>query len=155
MAIVVKIKNLEKLTELASKFPAASEKHINKAINSSLVRIFGQEKQEAPFGTTGQLRDRWNILLGRFVGKLRSGVAYALAVHEGTKPNPRKIGLYKNPDFVRWAVRRGLNPFLVARSIAKKGTKANPFLQRAVDKEEKAVDREFENALKNIVADIT
>ena len=44
----------------------------------------------------------------------------------------RPAGTYVSPQRLeRWARKRGLNPYAVARSIAKKGTRAQPFMAPA------------------------
>lgn len=149
MGVQIEIRGLEKLVKIAEKYPAVAEKHINFAISRSLARILGAEKREAPFGVSGQLRDRWDLRTKRFEGSLRSGVSYAMAVHEGSRPH------YVSPEALRpWAMKKGLNPFAVSKSISKKGTKANPFFQRALDNVEDDINKEFKEALINITKDI-
>lgn len=147
--ISIEIKGIEKLTKMAERFPVVSEKHINTAINRSLVRIFGQEKQDAPFGVSGSLRDRWTLFVGRFQGYLRSQMPYAVDVHEGTPPH------YVSPKALApWARKKGLNEYAVSKSIARKGTKANPFFKRAVDEVSGDVQKEFDTALDNITKEL-
>lgn len=149
--ISIEIKGLEKLTKLAERFPVVAEKHINTAINRSLVRIFGAEKQQAPFGVTGSLRDRWALQVGRFTGFLRSQMPYAVDVHEGSplKSFPSAQAL------APWAAKKGLNPYAVAKAIRKRGhLNANPFFQRAVDSVEDDVNKEFATALNNITEEV-
>lgn len=147
--VSVEIRGLDELTKRIEKFPAISEKHVNKAINRSLIRVLGEAKREAPFGVSGGLRDRWDVIVGRFTGVLRSGVGYAKGVEEGTPPHKVSASA-----IAPWAIKKGLNPWAVAKSIEKKGTKANPFLQRAVNHEEGNINKEFGDALENIIEEI-
>lgn len=147
--IKIEINNLDKLLKMAEKYPAKAEKHVDKAIKRSLVRVLGEEKKEAPFGVSGNLRDNWLTRFGRFNGSLTSNSPYAVAVHEGTTPH------YVSPSaLMAWAKKKGLNPFAVSKSIAKKGTKANPFFQRAVDNSEESINKDFDKALDDLVKDI-
>lgn len=148
-AVEVQIKGIEKLVKQMEKYPAISEKHVNRAINRSLVRILGQEKQQAPV-FTGNLRDNWRLDIGRFEGSLRSNAPYSAAVHEGTRPHMPPISAIEV-----WARKKGLNPWAVAKSIAKKGTKANPFLKRAVEMEQENVNKEFAEALRSITKELS
>jgi hypothetical protein len=150
MQIVFEIKGLDKLKSIADKYPRVAEKHVNYAIQRSLVRLFGEEKRQAPFGVSGNLRDRWNISLGRFTGKLTSGVLYSIFVEFGTRPHIVSV----TKDFMRWANKKGLNPWAVAKSIQKKGTQANPFFQRSILRTRKGMSDEFHTALKNIINEI-
>jgi len=152
--ISFEIKGLNELIEMADKYPAISEKHVNKAIKYSLIRIQDQAKQKAPFGTTGNLRNNWKIQMGRFEGKLSSGAMnngynYALAVQFGTKPH-----MVSGSSLSLWASRRGLNPYAVAKSIQRRGTKANPFFSESVESQKLKVEQEFEKALSNIILEL-
>lgn len=152
--IELKINGLNDLLKIADKYPSASEKHINKAIQNSLIRIQDQAKREAPFGVSGNLRQNWQISLGRFTGRLTSkaqnqGYNYGVAVEYGTRPH-----YVSAKKLARWGNRKGINPYALANSIAKKGTKANPFLQRSKDKQESNVNKEFDKALENIINDL-
>lgn len=152
--IEIKVTGLNELIKMADKYPAISEKHVNKAINLSLLRIQAQSTKNAPFGTSGNLRNNWDIRMGRFEGSLSSGArekgfGYGTAVEYGTRPHfvsANAISL--------WANRRGLNPYAVAKSISKKGTKANPFFKKSVDSQQSNIEKEFDKALSEILKEI-
>lgn len=146
----VKIDNLSGVLKLADKYPAIAEKHVNTAIAGSLVRVLAAEKMEAPFGVTGRLRDDWTIQNGRFTGTLRSNAPYAMAVHDGTRPH-----FVSGESLGPWAKKKGLNPYAVAKSIAKKGTKANPFFKRAIEGTEAQINKLFDSALEAIGFDLS
>lgn len=150
MSVQLEIKGFDTLVKNLEKYPATSEKHVNMAISRSLVRILGQEKQQAPVGVTGNLRDNWRLDIGRFQGALRSNAPYAMAVHQGTGPHA-----VSGETLKAWAARKGLNPWAVAANIRKHGTKANPFLKRSVEIEGDNVNREFANALGAILKEVT
>lgn len=153
----IEVKGLNELIKTAEQYPAISEKHINKAINRSLIRIQNEVKRRAPAGDTQQLRQNWVITMARFEGKLesgakRNGYQYGLAIEDGTVPH--YVPVKTNQPFQIWAQRRGLNPYAVSRSIAKKGTKAKPFFQPAIDSQKNKIDDEFGTALENIINEI-
>lgn len=148
--VQLEIKGLDKLVKQMERYPAISEKHVNTAINRSLVRILGQEKQQAPVGVTGNLRDNWKIDIGRFTGSLRSMAPYSMAVHMGSQPHA-----VSGETLKAWAARKGLNPWAVAANIKKHGTKPNPFLQRSIKVEQENVNGEFAKALGAILAEVT
>lgn len=147
--IEVKVEGLNRLIRLAEQFPQIAEPHINTAITRSLTRIWGAEKREAPFGVAGQLRDNWVITTARFQGTLASNMPYALFVEKGTGPHMPPIDA-----ITPWAKKKGLNPWAVAMSIKKKGTKANPFLSRAIDDAQSGIEQEFEDALNATLAEV-
>lgn len=153
----IEIKGLNELIKMAEKYPRIAEKHMNRAINRSLIRIQDQAKKNAPSGDTQQLRQNWKLTMGRFAGSLESGAKnkgyqYGLVVEGG-----RRVGKgfpYKDPLFVAWCKKRGLSPFLVMRSIKRKGIKARPFFQPAIDSQKNNVQREFDTALTNIILEL-
>lgn len=147
--ISLEIKGLDKLIGVAEKYPSVSEKFINLAINRSLLRVWAAEKQSAPFGVSGILRDNWKVEMGRFTGRLYSLAKYALDVEKGTKPHFVSVD-----EIAPWAKKKGLNPWAVAKSISKKGTKANPFFARAINNATDGVNEEFKNAMKSITAEL-
>lgn len=147
--ISLEITGLDKLIGVAEKYPSVSEKYINLAINRSLLRVWAAEKQEAPFGVSGILRDNWKVEMGRFTGRLYSLAKYALDVEQGTKPHFVPVD-----EIAPWAKKKGLNPWAVAKSIAKKGTKANPFFARAVTNATDGVNTEMQAAMKSITAEL-
>lgn len=147
--IQVKINGLNKLTKIAQQYPAVSEKYINKAISLSLLRILGAEKVEAPFGVSGLLRDNWQTSFGRFEGSIKALAPYAAYVHEGTAPHMPPVD-----QITPWANKKGISPWAIAMSIKKKGTKANPFLKRAVDKVQHDIEGEFATALQGTLDEV-
>lgn len=154
----IEITGLNDLMKWADKYPALSEKHINKAINRTLIKIQDQAKRNAPSGDTQQLRQNWILKMGRFAGSLESGAKnkgyqYGRVVEFGRtagKPLPVK----NNPMFITWATRRGLNPYAVAKSIKKKGIKGRPFFQPAIDQSKQFADQQFGKALEAIINEV-
>ena len=150
----IQIDNLQAITNLADKYPAAAESAVDKAIRSAFLRVLGYIKTAdgAPVGVNNMLRDQWTQSLARFYGKLESSTPYASDVEFGT--NPHWIP-WKSIDFQKWAAKKGLNAFLVARSISIKGTKANPFFERSVQSVTDGINQDFTTCLDNIVKGIT
>jgi len=147
--ISVQVSGIDRLIKIANSYPEVSEKHVNTAIRKVLTRILGSEKREAPFGVSGILRDNWSINVGRFTGTLESLAPYAVFVHEGTAPHFPPLDA-----IAPWAIKHGIPPFVLARSIAKKGTKANPFLKRAVDAEDGHIESDFLQALEATLSEL-
>lgn len=149
VAIQVNITGLKRLQNFAEQFPDIAEPYFNQAISKALARILGAEKTEAPFGVSGILRDNWQLTTGRFTGQIVSMAPYAAAVHEGTAPHMPPVDA-----ITPWANKRGISPWAVAMSIKKKGTKANPFLTRAINDVEDNISDDFANALEQAVAQV-
>jgi len=150
-SIKVEIKGIKEFKAALKKSPRIAKEEIGNAVQKATLEIRGQVKREAPVDD-GKLRQ--NIYsdvkgLRGTILPIRASQKYAICVHEGTKPHhpPVKEG----KGIHKWATKKGLNPYAVAKSIAKKGTKANPFMDRAVNKTKSKVNQFFEKALENIV----
>lgn len=147
--IAVKINGLNQLAKFTQQYPEISEKYVNLAISRSLLRILGKVKTEAPFGMAGLLRDNWQLTTGRFEGRMTSLASYAQYVEFGTGPHMPPVDV-----LTPWANKRGINPWALAMSIKKKGTKANPFLQRSLDASVADIEGEFETALNSAMSEV-
>lgn len=147
--IEVKINGLEKLSALSKDFPVVAEKRIGIAIRRSLERLYREIGFEAP-KDTGHMARTWTRVLGRFQGTLKAGTNYAVYVHEGTRPHFPPTEALKD-----WSRRHGIPAFLVARKISQKGTKANPFVTRALKNARAGIASEFSKALDDIVDTVT
>lgn len=150
MQVSIEINGLDRLRELAAKYPQISAPHFNQAIARSLVRVRGAAIQEAPVGVNHALGLGWKEVSSPFEGRLVSTTPYASDVELGTLPH-----YVSAQALMPWAAKKGLNPYAVAKSIAKKGTKANPFLDRAVASQEGGINEEFEAALEKVVTDLS
>lgn len=149
MSVELEIKGLDKVIKIADTYPAVAEKHINRAIKTSINLIAGVVATKAPRGVTGDLRNAWKKEFSRFFGRISSGVEYSMAVEYGTAPH------YVSPkQLAPWAQKKGLNPYAVSKSIQKKGTKANPFFQETADYASDGIDRVFAQALVDITKEI-
>ncbi|MCK5617364.1 hypothetical protein KAR91_86670, partial [Candidatus Pacearchaeota archaeon] len=73
---------------------------------------------------------------------------HAFSLHNGTSPH--RVKLIKGRGLHFWATKKGISPHAVALSIKRKGTKANAFLDRAVMRSERTINKIFSNALKAI-----
>jgi len=152
--IEIKINNLNNLLKLTNQFPQVAEKHVNKAIFDSLNLVKNVVASKAPRGVSGDLRNQWKIEMSRFSGSLVStaqsdGYNYGLAVEKGTAPHFPPVS-----KIAPWAVKRGLNPWAVAKSIAKKGTKANPFLKNSANYSKKGIENILEKSIGAIINDV-
>lgn len=148
--INLQVKGLNKLKKIAEQYPGTSKKYIEAAIQHSLVRIYGEEKREAPFGISGNLRDNWRLQITDFAGTLTANAPYAAGVNNGTRPHAVSV-----TAITPWALKHGINPWALAKSIEKKGTKANPFFNRAVDRAEPGIKIEFQTALDDTMKELS
>lgn len=146
--ITIQIKNAEKLSEIFRKYPEISGKNFNNAIRKSFLQIETDAKIGAP-KDTGALKARWEKSYGFLRGSLSSGMDYAIYVEEGTRPHMPPI-----EKITPWANNHGIPPFLVARSIARKGTKARFFFRDAIEKNMQNIENNFNEALSNTINEL-
>lgn len=116
------------------------------AVQKSGFEVEAKAKIKAPIDT-GRLRSSLHTRvetspLSAFVG---SDVEYAHYVHFGTSPHwpPFQEGT----ALADWAGHKGLDPFLVAKAIAFRGTKGQPFLFDALFDARNLVANVFEEAI--------
>ena len=154
MGISIEIKGLKEVMDISNKYPSISNKYVGQAIAKSLIYVEGRANTNAPRGATGNLRKNWKIKTKPFEGSLRSdanegGFYYGVAVEYGTRPHYPPV-----KSLERWANSKGISPYAVARSIAKKGTKANPFFQKSANESENTINQLFDKALEDIINNI-
>lgn len=117
-------------------------RQLKSALNRGAIRVQRAERLEAPRDTSNLAANINIIDLGPMETMISPKANYAEAIHNGRLPgNPPPASALES-----WARRKGLNPYAVAKSIGRKGTKPNPFVQRAWEAEEAAVNEEFDIA---------
>lgn len=122
------------------------------AMRHSALLVERDAKRNAPVDT-GRLRASITSqvhtagVMGRDVrGVVGSNVIYAAAVELGSKPHFPPIRAIET-----WARRKGLNPYAVAKAMAKKGTKPKRYLQRAFESNQARIVRLIGAAVRGIV----
>lgn len=111
--------------------PSAARAAMKKGLSKSLKIVTNQVKVETPVdtgrlraGTTDEVRESGNEIIG-VVG---NNVEYAPFVENGSAPHFPPIAAVQG-----WADRHGIPAFLVARSIARNGTKAHRMFGRVLE----------------------
>lgn len=97
--------------------------HFTNYLGTNVVR---EARTQAPRGVTGRLRRGLELTFVAGHAEVVSKARHSLWVHQGTRPHWPPPGA-----LAAWAASKGIPEFLVARAIARRGTRANPFLARA------------------------
>jgi hypothetical protein len=147
----IKIEGLKELTEALKKWPQISVKHIDDGIKKSLYEIEREAKPRTPV-SEGRLRGSYRTDLKPLHGEVGPTVDYAAFVHEGTRPHWPPWG--PGTALERWARFHGIQTFLVARKIAFRGTKAQPFLLEGVKAAVPAIEKRMKEAMENLLNEI-
>lgn len=148
MKIVFQIEGLERLQKLTAKSGMVGAE-LRKAFDASGFIVESEAKKLAPkfdgllANTITHEVDPAPIPMHTIVGV---GSRYAKYVHAGRKPG--KMPPVKALE--RWAKKKGLNAWAVAKSIEKKGIKPKPFLTDALEAKKGSVVKQFDNALERI-----
>ncbi len=134
--------------------PAILEKHLGKAISRIVNEIARSARRKAPkaFSTlTQSIRPQ---VLSPLEGTVAPGVDYARAVEEGTGPG----GFPSEQSMLDWIRVRRIVPddpgmdetdlaYVIARSIAQRGTPKQPYLQPALDDNQRKAERRADAAI--------
>lgn len=145
--VKIRIEGLDKLQAAMKQMPGVVKNELADGIDTSLSLLERTARQKAPKGATGHLAGSHEQKLNRFslVGELFPTVDYAVYVHEGTRPHWPPYG--EGTSLARWAKQRGIPPYLVARSISRKGTKAQPWLEETAKADRGTVERIMQKAV--------
>jgi len=150
MAFEIHLENLNDIREVFRKFPLIANEEIQSGLERAGKLVTRIEKQEVPIGVTNQLRQSIGMRLIPNNVTIAPNKNYAINVHEGTRPHFVPVNNPRDPLRI-WAIKKGLNPYAVQKSIAKKGTRPNPFVERTVSKAEGETRQIFSQVLENII----
>lgn len=144
--LTIKVNNLDAIRGAFKAAPAKMTVNLHRAIDRIVTRIEADTKKEAPVnkqGGGGNLRQSirgYTTGIGR--GVVEVTARYAGWVHDGTRPH-----------IIRITNRRVLanrrTGQIFGTVVKHPGTRANPFLQRAIDKNRAFIDKEFGDAVAN------
>lgn len=148
--LTVDVTELLDLVHGAEDASQAVPQEMEAAFRRSGTVVVREAKGLAPV-FTGQLRGGIGYELrggGTLVTlKIKSMADHSIFVEKGTRPHFPPVGAVAG-----WAKAHGIEPFLVARAISKKGTKAKPFLEPAVERTMPAINKEMQNLIRIILA---
>lgn len=147
--ISMKIDGLDRIAEKFKRMPIEVAKGLDAAVTKAIYRVQGEAMKEAPVNKAtagGNLRQSIKATKsGLARGVVEVGASYGVFVHEGTAPHIIKV---KNKKVL--ANRRTNQMF--GKQVKHPGTKANPFLQRAVDKSRDDVNKDFQEIIHNVAS---
>lgn len=148
MIITVQISNYEQIRQKFSQAPFKMAQNISIAVERSIRKIEGTAKRESPVNKKsggGNLRQSIRSqMIGIAKGSVEVGADYGIYVHEGTRPHIIRVRTKK----VLADKRTG---DIFGTVVNHPGTRANPFLQRAVDANRDFINNEFIQAIKNVL----
>lgn len=118
------------------------------------LRTEREEKQDIrPHVDTGELQSSVHTFLNGLSAEVKPTSKHAIFVHEGRRPG-RMPPFGPNTSLGSWARRKGMNAFLVARSIGKRGIKPYRYVDRAYSNVKPVAERDASQTLDQIVRSI-
>lgn len=144
--IEIKIDGLKELQKAFSKAPDIVVEVLGPILQKSLILLQASARQFVQKDTSTLASKIITKTENALSGEVRADTDYAVFVHEGTKPHWPPIQAIEP-----WANRHSIPPFMVARSIAAKGTKANPFFDYAKEATQSDIFGFFDSAINNIL----
>lgn len=127
---------------------------IKEAVKKGTVLMLRKSQDTAPTAF-GDLKKSISADVQGFAGRVRPTVQYAVYVHEGTRPHWMPSREWKpGGSLFKWATRKGIPPFLVARAIARRGTKARPWMRRAYEANQSRLMEYFQEAVDGTVENL-
>ena len=143
-----------KLRQMLTSAPRLIEQRFRRLLEAGAIDFQRREREEAPVGATGQLRNRITYTVSPFelLATIQPTQPYAEAVENGSRPH--WVSAAPGSDLARWANIKGVNPYAVQHAIATRGTKANPFVQRTYTALKDSVANDIVDGLGQLVAEL-
>jgi Bacteriophage HK97-gp10, putative tail-component len=151
MLIAVKDENVRRLFERA---PQLITRRLKSLVEASAIDVLREMRIAAPVAVTGQLRGsiRYVVSPLRIQAEIKPEVNYAEPVEYGTKPH--LVSVAEGTPLRAWAKLKGINPYALQASIAKKGTKAHPFVEPTYRKMKPVVEADIAAGMTKLVGEL-
>ena len=142
-------RNEKQLKQIHDVFwPQAVQDIFDRSIKRSVILLERHAIQETPTDQW-RLRNDFHTEFRKSFWRLFNPTQYAIYVHEWTRPH------YAPIDKLQWrADRHGIPVWKLRHAIARKWTKANPFMDRAVEQVEPQIDEIFSNEIDKFFLDV-
>ena len=147
MRYIIHIKGLNKLQKRLKNAEKVKQE-LAKAMETSTTMLKYEARNTVSVDTGALRRSIGNQVTLRgnsVIGRVGAGERYGTYVEYGTHPH-----YVSAKALERWARKRGLNPYAVARSIARKGTQKHPFLIPSFVKLRSQIEAIFQKVFNSI-----
>lgn len=146
MAVDIQI-NVKNLGAIERDFwPEKVEQALDNSIKKAIITLDDTARQETPVWVSGILRSGFKEEFWHFYWRLFNPTDYAMYVHEWTWPHRAPFWAIQQRANFKW-----LPAWAVRTSIWMKGTKANPFMDRAVEQTDNKIDSIFQWEIDKLV----
>lgn len=146
---IVSIQGIDEMRDAFSRAPEIVSPIMQKAIEGGAAILAKYTtRNEVPW-FTGNLVHSFREEIMPLIARWFPTAAYAASVNSGSKPH---FPPYQNRAFAAWADAHDIPAYVLARSISKKGTKANPFMERIYNAAHPDINTLMGQALEKITA---
>lgn len=148
--------NSKAVRDLQKRFGSQIAARIQNIYNDGSIIVAKQITTNAAVGVTGNLNRNIERTVNANGARIVPKEKYHSVIEKGRRPNG-KMPPYSDPLFVKWVNQKlgsDASPYLVARSIAKKGTKAQPFIVPAYVKTKPIVERYAASEITKMVQEL-
>ena len=134
-------------------YPEAAARKLNSLIEGGAIDLQSEIRRDAPVHD-GQYRRSVDYKLnrGRFEANIGPRVKYAKPVETGSRPHWTSVK--PGSSLRKWADSKGINPYAVQRSIAKKGTKAQWVVRDVFRRERGGVQRDIVTGFARFIGEV-
>lgn len=147
MRVVINDKQLRQALQVA---PERVLIGIHTSLTRSAIQTQGYFVRNMPAGASGNLRRSVTFkFLNRLSVRIEPQAKYADYVETGTKPHMPPVSA-----ITPWARIKGLNPWAVARGIAKHGTKAHPYEDKTAIQAERFAINDMSKSLQDVIDEV-
>jgi hypothetical protein len=141
---VISVIGMEEMRAVFMKSPELISPIMQKAIAAGAAILAKHStRAEIPW-FTGNLLHSFREEISPLMARWFPTASYAQKVNDGSSPYWPD---YKSESMKSWAEEKGMNAFLVSRSISRKGSPAQPFMDRIKDASVPEIQSLFEKAL--------
>lgn len=134
--------------------PGASVRRMNRLIETSAIDVQREMRMKVNVGATGELRRsiEYRMHPTRMSAEIGTKLARGRFLEDGTRPH--WTSAKPGTDLYRWAIHKGISPYAVQRSIARKGTKAHPFVKPTFQKMGPRVERDIVGGFSRFIEEV-
>lgn len=153
MSVVIDASDVERALDLFRQLPEKFERSMRLTMKKAVRNVREKARREHAFVTRAGVLERAidsDVQERPLVGYVfvTNDAPYGKYVHEGTRPHEIRP---RRKKALRWATGGG---FVFAKSVMHPGTKADPFLQNALDRERDDVVALFKTAVNDLAKEV-
>ena len=140
---------------LFNRAPEAIRRTIGQLVEGAAIDIQREMRIIAPIAVTGDLRRsiRYTYSAATLSAVIEPAANYAEDVEQGRKAH--FVSVAEGTPLRAWAKLKGINPYALQNSIAKKGTKAHPFVQPTFEKMKPKVENDIASGIARLIGSLT